>query len=274
MKKVLFILREKYYSHKQIVYIKFLKVIGYEIDIITDINNKIEYCDQQKEFTFSIFRISKYKINNYEMIFCNSKVCEVLLKLINRKEKDKIIYINKKEILKKYEAENSVLNLEKIKEKYIFCSIGDFNSSNNQIMQLESMIRVIKKYPQAQLLLIGQGKLKEYYEHIIEKYGLSENVQIIENIDRKIEIVKKSKCIISTRKKSEFMLDGIIAIILNKPIIVSDVGVNKFIFKQENIFKNSNDLKEKMKKYIEENKCFEKYYDIEQDKVKEILKEI
>ena len=29
-----------------------------------------------------------------------------------------------------------------------------------------------------------------------------------------------------------------------------------------------------MKKYIDENKCFEKYYDIEPDKVIEILKEI
>ena len=49
-------------------------------------------------------------------------------------------------------------------------------------MQLESMIRIIKKYPQVKLMLIGQGKLKDYYEHIIDKYGLSENVEIVENM--------------------------------------------------------------------------------------------
>ena len=66
---------------------------------------------------------------------------------------------------------------------------GTFNKSNNQIMQLESMIRIIKKYPQAKLILIGQGNLKEYYEHIIEKYELNENVEIIENTKDTVNIL-------------------------------------------------------------------------------------
>ena len=33
------------------------------------------------------------------------------------------------------------------------------------------MIRIIKKYPQAKLILIGQGNLKEYYEHMAEPYS-------------------------------------------------------------------------------------------------------
>lgn len=271
MKKVLFILQEKYYNTEYLMYIKMLKLIGYEIHIITDIKSKIKYCDKQYECTFNIFKIIKYKINEYEIVFCNSKILEIIIKLINIKQKNKIIYIKR---LKKYEERDCSFNLDKMKDKYIFCSIGEFNKSNNQIMQLESMIRIIRKYPQSQLLMIGQGKLKEYYEHIIEKYGLSENVQIIENTDRKIEIIKKSNCIISTRKKAEFSLDSIIAIILNKPIIVTDVGMNKFILKKENIFKNSDDLKEKMKKYIEENKHFEKYYNIDQEKANEILEDI
>lgn len=139
-------------------------------------------------------------------------------------------------------------------------------------MQLESMIRIIKKYPQAKLILIGQGNLKEYYEHIIEKYELNENVEIIENTKQDIDIIKKCNCIISTRRKEEFTLDNIIAIILNKPILVSNVGINKLIFKQENIFYNSDELKEKMKNNIEENKDFEKYYDIELNEREEILK--
>ena len=272
MKKVLFILQEKHYNQEHIIYIKMLKLIGYEIHVITDIKQKIKECDKQQEIKFNIVKLKKYikMNNNYEMIFCNSKIIEILIKLINIKEKRKIIYIkNKINFTKQEKLDSNIIN-----GKYIFCSIGEFNSSNNQIMQLESMIRIIKKYNQTKLLLIGQGKLKEYYEHIIEKYGLSENVQIIENINKKIEIIKKSNCIISTRKKEEFAIDSILAIILNKPIIASNVGMNKFILKQENIFKNSDNLKEKMKKYIEENKSFEKYYDLEQDKVEEILKEI
>ncbi len=271
MKKALFILQEKHYNIQYVIYIKMLKLIGYEIHIITDIKSKIKYCDKQYEY---IFKISKYKINKYEIVFCDSKILEILIKLINKRQKNKIIYMKSKKNFEKYKKEKCTYNFNMAKDKYIFCSIGEFNKTNNQIMQLESMIRIIKKYPKAQLLLLGQGKLKEYYEHIIEKYGLSENVQIIENLDEKIDIIKKSNSIISTRRKTEFALDWIIALILNKPIITLDVGINKFIFKKENIFKNSDDLKEKMKKYIDENKCFEKYYDIEPDKVIEILKEI
>ena len=157
-------------------------------------------------------------------------------------------------------------------KKYIFCSIGTFNKSNNQIMQLESMIRIIKKYPQAKLILIGQGNLKEYYEHITEKYELNENVEIIENTKQDIDIIKKCNCIISTRRKEEFALDSIIAILLNKPIIAPNIGINKLILKHQNIFSNSDELKEKMKEFIEENKKIEEYYDFNFYEYEEILK--
>ena len=124
---------------------------------------------------------------------------------------------------------------------------------------------------QAKLILIGQGNLKEYYDHIIEKYELSENVEIIENTSLEIDIIKKASCIISTRKKEEFALDTIIAIMLNKPIIASNIGINKFILKKENIFLNSDNLKEKMKTNIEENKIFEQYYNINQNEIEKIL---
>ena len=103
-------------------------------------------------------------------------------------------------------------------------------------------------------------------------YKPGETGEIIENTKQDIDIIKKCNCIISTRRKEEFTLDNIIAIILNKPILVSNVGINKLIFKQENIFYNSDELKEKMKSNIEENKDFEKYYDIELNEREEILK--
>lgn len=271
MKKVLFILHKKYYNNNYMIYMKILKLAGYEIHIITNTKETIKYCDIQKELTLDIFKV-KNKINNYEMIFCNSRIIEIMIKIIKFKEKNKIIYINNTGSFQNNKIVNYNDKSYNNKEDYIFCSIGEFNKHNNQIMQLESMIRIIKKYPQVKLMLIGQGKLKDYYEHIIDKYGLSENVEIVENISFKIDIIKKSNCIISTRKREEFALDNIIAIILNKPILVSNVGINKLIFKQENIFYNSDELKEKMKSNIEENKDFEKYYDIELNEREEILK--
>ena len=264
MKKVLFILHKKYYNNNYMIYMKILKLAGYEIHIITNIKETIKYCDIQKELTLDIFKV-KNKISN-------SRIIEIIIKIIKFKEKNKIIYINNTGSFQNNKIVNYNDKSYNNKEDYIFCSIGEFNKHNNQIMQLESMIRIIKKYPQVKLMLIGQGKLKDYYEHIIDKYGLSENVEIVENMSFKIDIIKKSNCIISTRKREEFALDNIIAIILNKPILVSNVGINKLIFKQENIFYNSDELKEKMKSNIGENKDFEKYYDIELNEREEILK--
>lgn len=273
MRKILFILQEKQYNLKIDIYIKILKHCGYEIHIFINKNCKTKYFNNQQIDNFNIFKLRRC-IKNYEMVFCDSKIIEIIMKIINFKEKNRIIHVN---IKAKMNLKNTKETEYKIDDdikskKYIFCSIGTFNKSNNQIMQLESMIRIIKKYPQVKLMLIGQGKLKDYYEHIIDKYGLSKNVEIVENMSFKIDIIKKSNCIISTRKREEFALDNIIAIILNKPILVSNVGINKLIFKQENIFYNSDELKEKMKSNIEENKDFEKYYDIELNEREEILK--
>ena len=272
MKKVLFILQKKYYNKNYIIYMRMLKIIGYKVDVITDMEEKIKYCDYQLKNRLSIFKQINILKNNYQMIFCDSKILEILLKLFNLKEKNKIIYIKNKTKMLDNKKEDSYDEVNIINEKYTFCSIGEFNKSNNQIMQLESMIRIIKKYPQIKLLLIGQGNLKEYYEHIIEKYGLSNNVEIIENINSIVQIIKKVDCIISTRKKEEFSLDTIIAILLKKPIIVSNVGINRIIFKSKNIFYNSNDLKEKMKINIEENRKIEQYYNIKKQEIEKILK--
>lgn len=273
MRKILFILQEKQYNLKIDIYIKILKHCGYEIHIFINKNCKTKYFNNQQIDNFNIFKLRRC-IKNYEMVFCDSKIIEIIMKIINFKEKNRIIRVN---IKAKMNLKNTKETEYKIDDdikskKYIFCSIGTFNKSNNQIMQLESMIRIIKKYPQAKLILIGQGNLKEYYEHITEKYELNENVEIIENTKQDIDIIKKCNCIISTRRKEEFALDSIIAILLNKPIIAPNIGINKLILKHQNIFSNSDELKEKMKEFIEENKKIEEYYDFNFYEYEEILK--
>ena len=145
MKKVLFILHKKYYNNNYMIYMKILKLAGYEIHIITNIKETIKYCDIQKELTLDIFKV-KNKINNYEMIFCNSRIIEIIIKIIKFKEKNKIIYINNTGSSQNNKIVNYNDKSYNNKEDYIFCSIGEFNKHNNQIMQLESMIRIIKKY--------------------------------------------------------------------------------------------------------------------------------
>ena len=75
---------------------RMLKIIGYKVDVITDMEEKIKYCDYQLKNRLSIFKQKNILKNNYQMIFCDSKILEILLKLFNLKEKNKIIYIKNK----------------------------------------------------------------------------------------------------------------------------------------------------------------------------------
>ena len=59
MKKVLFILHKKNYDKKYILYMKILKLIGYKIHILTNINEPIKYCDKQQMSNLGIFDIKR-----------------------------------------------------------------------------------------------------------------------------------------------------------------------------------------------------------------------
>ena len=57
MKKVLFILHKKYYNNNYMIYMKILKLAGYEIHIITNIKETIKYCDLHKDLRLVLFMV-------------------------------------------------------------------------------------------------------------------------------------------------------------------------------------------------------------------------
>lgn len=168
------------------------------------------------------------------------------------------------------------VDVNRNKEFYTFFSIGELNKKNNQIIQLEAMIEIIRKYPQTQLIISGDGKQKEYYEHIIEKYGLRENVKIYSNSENLHYTISEGDCFISTAKRDYFPIYIIKMMFNNKPIIASNIKEYKNLLKNKNLFKqnNVNELKRKMFDVIEKNKKYEIYYDIEKYKSKKVLKEM
>lgn len=63
-------------------------------------------------------------------------------------------------------------------QKIILC-IGELNSNKNQIMAIRMMHKVLEKYPDALLLLAGNGPKQQYLESLIISEKLQQNVKMI-----------------------------------------------------------------------------------------------
>lgn len=63
-------------------------------------------------------------------------------------------------------------------QKIILC-IGELNSNKNQNMAIRMMHKVLKKYPDALLLLAGNGPKQQYLENLIISEKLQQNVKMI-----------------------------------------------------------------------------------------------
>lgn len=63
-------------------------------------------------------------------------------------------------------------------QKIILC-IGELNSNKNQNMAIRMMHKVLEKYPDALLLLAGNGPKQQYLENLIISEKLQQNVKMI-----------------------------------------------------------------------------------------------
>lgn len=62
--------------------------------------------------------------------------------------------------------------------KILLC-IGELNDNKNQVMAIRMMHKVVAKYPEAILLLAGNGPKQKFLEQLIKQEGLERNVKMI-----------------------------------------------------------------------------------------------
>lgn len=63
-------------------------------------------------------------------------------------------------------------------QKLILC-IGELNDNKNQAMAIRMMHRIVKQYPDALLLLAGNGPKQDFLENMIAQEGLQESVRML-----------------------------------------------------------------------------------------------
>ncbi len=167
------------------------------------------------------------------------------------------------------EGQNKIYQELKIREQETnFVSIGELNKNKNQIMQIKAMNEIVKKYPNTHLFMLGNGPLKEEYLEKIKQMNLEKNIKLL-GYRRDIKnILAVVDSLISTSKREGLAVNILEGLASGKIVIASDNRGNRpaikngktgflitnkeeLIDSMENVINNKEELKNRMKKEIE-----------------------
>jgi len=195
----------------------------------------------------TLFRkfIWRNALKKIHLVTCPTlKTQEYILKQnLVSKDKIELLYdpvINVREIQKKRNQKPSI----PIQDDY-YCAIGRLTKQKNFMFLCKAFKKVMNKYPNIRLLIIGEGEQKKILTHYIKKNNLEKNIFLIGFLDNIFYILSKSKGFIlsSLWEDPGFVL--VEAAFCKVPIISSDCdngpkelikdNINGILFKSNNI---------------------------------------
>lgn len=156
--------------------------------------------------------------------------------------------IRAKEFLSKYMrnvTENYVehgINVEQFtpslqKEKYMVY-IGQFIERKNIPCILNKFSRYKKKHNNGlQLLLIGEGPMKEQINNLVTELNLSADVKILGFMNHKAlnEVLRKAKCMLIDTKQDNNMVSIPESIVCGTPVLSNSIPTNAYTIKQNKL---------------------------------------
>lgn len=108
-------------------------------------------------------------------------------------------------------------------QKLILC-IGELNANKNQTMAIKAMHKVVEKFPDALLILAGNGPREEFLKDFIKQEGLEKNVQMIgyvTNLQDYQHIIDVQVC---CSKREGLPLNVVESMLSGNPVVA---GVNR-----------------------------------------------
>lgn len=114
-----------------------------------------------------------------------------------------------------------------------FINVGRFSPEKGQMRLLEAFAKIVNKYPNTKMIIIGGASYKDYYQQIInhvEQLNLRENVVLIKNLPNPFPVVKKCDYSILSSFAEGFGLVLAEADVLGKPVVSVDIpGPRNFL---------------------------------------------
>jgi glycosyltransferase involved in cell wall biosynthesis len=116
---------------------------------------------------------------------------------------------------------------EKIEKssKMLFTTLGRIDYNKNQILLLKAANRIKRMRDDFMIYILGDGDEREALECYIREHNLSGNVEILGFIDNPYPYIRNSVATVLTSLSEGFSLALVESVVLNVPIISTDVGV-------------------------------------------------
>lgn len=105
-------------------------------------------------------------------------------------------------------------------QKIILC-VGELLPNKNQQMAIRAMKEIVKKYPDAILLLAGNGPEKENLESLIHSLGLQKNVKMLGYVTNLQEYQRIADVSVSCSKREGLGLNIVEAMLSGTPVVVT-----------------------------------------------------
>lgn len=146
------------------------------------------------------------------------------------------------------------------KDDFVFINIGELNKNKNQILIIDAMKNIVKKYNNIKVLLISDGILKEYYTKKINEYNLQESIKLLGYRSDIPKLLNISNCLLSLSYREGLPVNVMEAIASNVPVIATDCRGNRDLIKNEIngfiIKNNQKDLEKAIIDMMDKNKTF------------------
>lgn len=211
---------------------------------------------------FELFRQNKNEMKDFfegikydefkTIIFVSKKACKTFIDLFPHM-KDKVIFCNNLVDYKKIrKLSEEIITQEK--EGYTFVNVGRHDEMQKKLTRIIDVAKILKKDNlDFKILFIGEGKDTEQYKTLVKEYELEENIKFLGVKKNPYPYIKLADTVILTSDYEGYPVVFLEALILNKPIITTNVADatedinNKF---GKVLEKDENDIYIAMKDFI------------------------
>ena len=204
--------------------------------------------EKAKEF-FNELHYEKFR----KIVFVSKKACESFISIYPN-AKDKVIFCNNLIDYKKIETLSSE-NIEEKKTTYTFVNVGRHDEIQKRLTRIIEAAQKLKEDNlNFKIFFIGEGKDTENYKNIVKKLEIQKEIVFIGLKKNPYPYMKFSDSIILSSDYEGYPLVFLEALILNKPIITTNVADalddihNRY---GKVVDKTTEDLYRAMKQFIE-----------------------
>jgi len=149
-----------------------------------------------------------------------------------------------REIARKFFEEKIKFDL---KNKFLIGSIGRLDYSKNYEFLINVFPEILKMKPEAIAIIVGKGPERKRLENLIERTNLKEKIFLIGELKDASKYLKAFDLFVLPSRYEGLSITLIEVLFAQIPILASNVGGNEEIVGKECIFKNKEELLEKIK---------------------------